>query len=76
MLEGLEPVTGKRPCKTRATLEDLEAGDKKILTEALADKSRWSDKGLSVALSQRGIQLSNEAIGRHRKELCSCYRRC
>ncbi len=73
MLEGLEPVTGKRPCKTRATLQGLEAGDKKILTEALANKTKWSDKGLSVALSQRGVQLSNEAIGRHRRELCSCY---
>jgi hypothetical protein len=73
MLEGLEPITGKRRCKTRATLEGLESGDNKILTEALADKSKWSDKGLSVALQQRGIQLSNEAIGRHRRELCSCY---
>ena len=73
MLEGLEPVTGRRPCKTRATLKNLDAGDNKILTEALADKSKWSDKGLSVALQQRGIQLSNEAIGRHRRELCSCY---
>ena len=73
MLEGLEPITGKRRCKTRATLASLESGDKKILTEALADRNRWSDKGLSVALSQRGIQLSNEAIGRHRKELCSCF---
>jgi hypothetical protein len=73
MLEGLEPVTGRRPCKTRATLEGMDAGDKKILTEALANKTKWSDKGLSVALSQRGVQLSNEAIGRHRRELCSCY---
>jgi hypothetical protein len=73
MLEGLEPVTGKRSCKTRATLESMDAGDKKILTEALANKTKWSDKGLSVALSQRGVQLSNEAIGRHRRELCSCY---
>jgi len=73
MLEGLEPVTGKRRCKTRATLEGMDAGDKKILTEALANKTKWSDKGLSVALSQRGVQLSNEAIGRHRRELFSCY---
>jgi len=73
MREGLEPVTGKRRCKTRATLEGMDSGDKKILTEALANKTKWSDKGLSVALSQRGVQLSNEAIGRHRKELCSCF---
>lgn len=74
MLEGLEPVTGRRPCKTRTTLKNLEAGDNKILTEALADQAKWSDKGLSVALHQRGIQLSNEAIGRHRRKLCSCFR--
>jgi hypothetical protein len=74
MLEGLEPVAQKRNCKTNSILNDLEAGDKAILLEALADRHRWSDKGLSVALSQRGIQLSNEAIGRHRRELCSCYK--
>lgn len=73
MLENLEPIQTKRPCKTRNTLEGLEQNDREILLSALLDTSKWSDKGLSVALKQRSIQLSNEAIGRHRRKLCSCY---
>jgi hypothetical protein len=73
MLEDLEPVATKRSCKTRSTLVSLEQKDREILLSALADTSKWSDKGLSVALGQRGIQLSNESIGRHRRKLCSCY---
>ncbi len=69
MLEDLEPVATKRSCKTRSTLVSLEQKDREILLSALVDTSKWSDKGLSVALGQRGIQISNESIGRHRRKL-------
>lgn len=73
MLEGLEPVKNYR-CKAKHTADSLEDKDKKIFLDALSDTDKWSDKGLSVALSQRGVNISNEAIGRHRKQLCACYR--
>lgn len=73
MLEGLEPVKNYR-CKARDTAEALEDKDKKIFLDALQDTEKWSDKGLSVALSTRGVKISNEAIGRHRRQHCACYR--
>ncbi len=73
MLENLEP-TKKYRCKVKSTADSLESKDSKIFLEAIADTQKWSDKGLSVALSGRGVKISNEAIGRHRRELCACYR--
>jgi hypothetical protein len=73
MLEGLEP-THKYRCKVKYTAEGLEDKDAKIFLGAVADTDKWSDKGLSVALSNRGVKISNEAIGRHRRQLCACYR--
>jgi hypothetical protein len=73
MLEGLEPNKNLR-CKVRTTAASLEDKDSKIFLTAIADTDKWSDKGLSVALSGRGVKISNEAIGRHRRELCACYR--
>lgn len=73
MLENLEPTRTLR-CKVRTTAATLESKDSKIFLEAIADTEKWSDKGLSVALSGRGVKISNEAIGRHRRQLCACYR--
>ena len=73
MLEGLEPVKSFR-CKAKNTADLLDEKDRKIFLDALSDTEKWSDKGLSVALIARGVNISNEAIGRHRKQLCACYR--
>jgi hypothetical protein len=73
MLEGLEPTTKYR-CKVKNTSDGLENKDAKIFMAAISDTDKWSDKGLSVALSGRGVKISNEAIGRHRRQLCACYR--
>ncbi len=73
MLEGLEPTKNYR-CKVRDTAKGLEDKDSKIFLEAVADNEKWSDKGLSVALAFRGVKISNEAIGRHRRKFCACYR--
>jgi hypothetical protein len=73
MLEGLEPTKNYR-CKVRDTAAGLEAKDAKIFLDAIADTTKWSDKGLSVALSDRGVKISNEAIGRHRRQACACHR--
>lgn len=75
MLEGLEPVKSKSEyCKIQQTLETLDAKDQKILTDALADKDRWSDKGLSTALRQRGLSIADTTLSKHRKQICACYR--
>ena len=73
MLEGLEPTKNYR-CKVRDTAKTLEDKDSKIFLEAVTDTEKWSDKGLSVALAFRGVKISNEAIGRHRRKFCACYR--
>jgi len=73
MLEGLEPTKNYR-CKVRDTAKGLEDKDSKIFLEAVTDTEKWSDKGLSVALAFRGVKISNEAIGRHRRKFCACFR--
>ena len=73
MLEGLEPKKSYK-CKAKNTADLLDEKDRRIFLDALSDTEKWSDKGLSVALSTRGVNISNEAIGRHRKQLCACYR--
>ena len=75
MLEGLEPAKSKSEyCKVQQTLETLDDKDTKILTDALADKDRWSDKGLSTALRQRGLSIADTTIAKHRKKACACFR--
>ena len=75
MLEGLEPAQNKSVyCKIQQTLETLESKDQKILTDALEDKDRWSDKGLSTALRQRGLSIADTTIAKHRKKACACFR--
>lgn len=75
MLEGLEPAQSKSVyCKIKQTLETLDAKDQKILTDALADKERWSDKGLSTALRQRGLSIADTTLSKHRKQICACFR--
>lgn len=71
MLEGLAPKTKVGPCKVRRVIEDLEESDALILKSALADKA-WRDLGLTEALNERGIDISNFAIRRHRRLECSC----
>ncbi len=73
MLEDLEPKKNYR-CKAKTISDNLPESDRKIFLDVLADTNKWSDKGLSVALAERGVMISNEAIGRHRKQACSCYR--
>lgn len=73
MLEGLEPIRQVR-CKVKNTAKQLAEKDSKIFLSAIEDTEKWSDKGLSVALSGKGVKISNEAIGRHRRQLCACYR--
>jgi hypothetical protein len=76
MLEGLEPIKSKSEyCKIAQTMETLDAKDQKILNEALDDRDKWSDKGLSTALRQRGLSIADTTLSKHRKRICACFRK-
>jgi hypothetical protein len=57
----------------RAANEKLDASDKKILQQALADK-RFSSLRLSTQLTERGFTVSENVIRRHRIGSCACAR--
>lgn len=72
MLEGLTPPERSTTfCKVSFTAEQLEPSDKEILLTAV-DSQEWSAKALSKALKERGIQISDTTLLRHRQRHCSC----
>jgi N-acetylglucosamine-6-phosphate deacetylase len=71
MLEGLQPPKRIRACKVRALLQKLEPKDQEILKKALADES-WGNITLTEALNERGIEISENPVRRHRIGKCSC----
>jgi hypothetical protein len=71
MLEGLTPPKKLTPCKVRDILETLDKSDKEILINALAD-SNWPDRTLANSLTERGLQVSDTPIRKHRAGRCSC----
>jgi DNA-binding HxlR family transcriptional regulator len=73
MLEGMEPQVKKPTCKVRSILESLEAKDKEILIQALAD-SQWTASALARELTKRGIAISEKPIMAHKRKGCSCAR--
>lgn len=75
MLEGLEPKKNKSVyCKIALVMDTLDQKDQKILTEALEDKDKWSDKGLSTAVRERGLSIADTTIAKHRRRICACFR--
>ena len=72
MLEGLtkpEPRTGY--CKVQAVAERLSESDAQILLTAIDDPT-WVAKQLAKALKERGIDISDTTILRHRRRECIC----
>lgn len=74
LLDDFEPPARKFPCKIATVLSELQAADKAVLIEALADENKWPAKTLSNALKPRGIQLVDSTISRHRQGHCSCLK--
>lgn len=74
LLDGLEPPVKRDSCRVRTILESLEKKDQEILNNALADEITWKAKTLSDSLKQRGLQIVDTGISRHRRQLCSCFR--
>ncbi len=74
MLEGLTPPPKNiGSCKVASVSNTLSAEDKKIFLESI-DNPAWGVKTLSRALSERGLQISDTPLGRHRQKACACYR--
>lgn len=72
MLEDLTPPTKKTPCKVREISVSLETKDSTIFLTAVNNTDAWKTKTLSNELRKRGILISDTAIAKHRKGLCSC----
>lgn len=73
MLEGLTPPSRDRLCAVMSKAAKLDSKDLAILTEALED-TRWSNNGLADALKERGFEVSESGIRKHRIKKCCCAR--
>jgi hypothetical protein len=72
MLEGLTPPVRELLCAFIINAADqLSDKDMEILRENL-DDPRWSHKGLSVALSERGFKCYDDQVRQHRTGKCRC----
>jgi hypothetical protein len=72
MLEGLsKPLPKEGYCKVADIASSLDPDDRKILLQAVADSS-WAAKALSRQLRERGVQVSDTTILRHRRKECPC----
>jgi hypothetical protein len=74
MLEDLEPPVRQFSCRVRTVSESLDAKDAKILEQALISPDVWASRTLSIELKKRGLLVSDNAIGNHRKKSCACFR--
>lgn len=73
MLEDLQLIPRKFPCKIRTIAESLSDSDAKILID-LVEGKEWPISTLEKALNSRGLQVSAEPLIRHRNKTCSCNR--
>ncbi len=73
MLETLTP--NGRGCKVVKIWETLDDSDKKIYAEAINNWTAWPSFALERELRKRGVTISNDAISRHRQEMCFCKER-
>jgi hypothetical protein len=74
LLEGLSAPSRKRRCGFTRFRETLDAADKQILDDAMADPA-WSTHGLSQALRERGAGVTYQTVYRHRTQACACHRK-
>jgi hypothetical protein len=74
MLENLQPPVKKTPCKVRDLLETLEPADAEILEAAVLDSARWKIKTLADELNNRGVEISETPLAKHRARNCSCWK--
>jgi hypothetical protein len=77
MLENLielKPQRGRSRTRCRLSLirETLDYSDRQILDDALADRLTWSTRGLLLALTGRGLDISYSTLYHHRNGTCGC----
>lgn len=53
-------------------MSSLDAKDREILSAAVLDTETWLSGTLANALKDRGIQISDKSIAKHRRGTCSC----
>jgi hypothetical protein len=74
MLENLQPPARKLPCKVRELLESLSEPDAEILEAAVMDSAKWKIKTLADELNNRGVEISENPLSKHRARKCSCWK--
>ena len=57
ILDGLEPIQHREPCRVGKLVLELEPDDQKVLLAALED-DRWTSRALAMALNGRGITIA------------------
>jgi hypothetical protein len=73
MLENLPDPIDKRLCIVARRATELSQEDFEILQAALSNPA-WSHNGLADALTKEGFVVNENAVRKHRKEICSCVR--
>lgn len=75
MLEGLRPPENKTVyCKIDQLAQTLEESDRKIFMAAIDDRDAWGARTLSTQLRNRGVDVADTTITKHRNHGCACYR--
>ena len=72
MLENLEPAKSEKRCKLGRIIDKLEPKDQQIMLAALADFDKWTNRALTNALNERGIDFTVETLRTHRLNFCGC----
>lgn len=74
MLENMQkPVRTNNKCKVGKIADGLSDSDRKLFLEYVADIC-WIAEALSVALRERGVEISPNVIRLHRVKGCACFR--
>jgi hypothetical protein len=74
MLEGLTPPVKIGSCRIRTITQSLEPKDQEILKEAIANPD-WNHSALAQELTNRGLNVSDQALRIHRLGRCTCARK-
>jgi hypothetical protein len=68
----IKPSHTAEGCKVARIAQHLDKADRDTYLSAIDDTETWSAYALEIALKQRGIFVSNDMIGLHRKGACRC----
>lgn len=59
-------------CRVKLCADPLDKDDQDFLFEAVGDRA-WPIKTLQRRLREGGIEVSEEAISKHRNQVCQCF---